>query len=86
MLVGPARPSGIEMIPVLAPARPCQMAGNNKARIRSAVGLLQCSWPRMIVPRRVGVEKSATLAALDHLGLTSRFRGGLVSLGPAGGG
>jgi hypothetical protein len=75
----------MQMVPILATARPCQMA-RNKEEIRSAVGLLQCSRPRMMVPRRVGIEISGDPGCPEHLAPSSRFRGELVSLGSAGGG
>jgi hypothetical protein len=75
----------IQVGPTRAIVEPCQMAGN-KGKIRSAVGLLQCSCPHMMVPRRVGIETSRDLGCPERLAQGSRSHGEPTSLGSAGGG
>jgi hypothetical protein len=82
---GKLAPAEIQMAPILATGEPRQ-TGGSKDKIGSAVGLLQCSWPRMMVPRRVGIEMLGDPGCLQHLALSSRFRGEPVSLGSAGSG
>jgi hypothetical protein len=80
---GKVAPAEIGKMGVLGTAEPCRMV-ENKERVRSAVGLLQCSWRRMMVPRRVGIETRGDPGCPERLAQTSRSRGELVSLGSAG--
>jgi hypothetical protein len=83
--LGKLVPAGMGKTPSLATAEPCQMVGT-KGRIRSAVGQRQCSRLRMMVPRRVGIERRGDPGSPERLAQSSRPRGELMSLGSAGGG
>jgi hypothetical protein len=82
---GELAPTEMGKTPFLARGEPRQMVGN-KDKIRSAVGQRQCSWPRMMVARRVGIERRGDPGSPERLAQSSRSRGERVSLGSAGGG
>jgi hypothetical protein len=83
--LGKLAPAETGRRPFLATAEPCEMVGN-KDKMRSAVGQRQCSWLRMMVARRVGIETRGDPGGPERLAQSSRSRGELVSLGSAGGG